>query len=144
MQRKNKQKGFTLLELLVVISIIGILIAIGSAAFSTAQKKGRDARRRADIKALQDGFEQFYAENDGNYGSPCSVMNTIEYFPAGFPVDPKLSSDIKDYNVAGGCDSATNSYVVCASLETGGGNSSSGTALVPTNIGDFYCLTNLQ
>lgn len=139
MKKFFNQKGFTLLELLVVISIIGILIAIGSAAFSTAQKKGRDARRRADIKALQDGFEQFYAENDGSYGNGCTDMNTTEYFPAGFPVDPK-TGDI--YNTGSGC--SPSGYVICATLETGGGNSSDGTTMVPTVNGAYYCLTNLQ
>jgi prepilin-type N-terminal cleavage/methylation domain-containing protein len=140
MIRKNNQKGFTLLELLVVISIIGILIAIGSAAFSTAQKKGRDARRRADIKALQDGFEQYYAQSGGSYGSSCAAMNTVEYFPAGFPVDPKNPADL--YNTGSGCDE--DGYTVCALMETGGGNSSNGTTINTSGTLSYYCLTNLQ
>ena len=146
---KNRS-GFTLLELLVVISIIGILIAIGSAAFSTAQKKGRDARRRADIKALQDGFEQYYSENDGSYVASCATMTgNTDYFPAGPLVDPKGASyDFTNYYTVGvtdGCE--LTSYVVCAILETGGGNSSSGTSMVPVTdgaFGAFFCLTSLQ
>ena len=65
MKRKN---GFSLLELLVVISIIGILIAISAVGFTTAQKRGRDARRRGDLKAWQDALEQTYAEHTNYQG----------------------------------------------------------------------------
>lgn len=55
--------GFTLLELLVVISIIGILVAMGVASFSVAQQQGRDARRRADMKSFQNCMEQASASS---------------------------------------------------------------------------------
>lgn len=76
----RKLLGFTLLELLVVISIIGILVAIGAASFSVAQRQGRDARRRADMKAFQAAMEQCYAVvNDYDGGTGCTVPadNTV-------------------------------------------------------------------
>ncbi|MFZ1721320.1 MAG: type II secretion system protein, partial [Microgenomates group bacterium] len=51
--RTSRQSGFSLLELLVVISIIAILVAMGVAGFTTAQRKARDARRSGDLKAIQ-------------------------------------------------------------------------------------------
>jgi prepilin-type N-terminal cleavage/methylation domain-containing protein len=46
-------KAFTIIELLVVISIIGILATIVLASLSTSRAKGRDARRIADMKSIQ-------------------------------------------------------------------------------------------
>ena len=46
-------KAFTIIELLVVISIIGILATIVLASLSTSRAKGRDARRVADMKSIQ-------------------------------------------------------------------------------------------
>lgn len=137
-QLKQKNNAFTLLELLVVISIIGILIALGIVSFSTAQQKSRDARRRGDIKAMQQGFEQYYAENK-TYTDVCSAGD--DFFPGGQPKDPK-----NDATYFYDCDDTSTSYCVCAHLETGGGNATGyGCADYGTTTdGSHYCLTNLQ
>lgn len=57
----NMKKGFTLLEILVVIGIIAILVALGATSYSTAQKKARDARRKSDLKSIQNALEQYYS-----------------------------------------------------------------------------------
>lgn len=51
------KKGFTLIELLVVIAIIGILATIIVASFTSAQQRGRDARRKADLDAVKKALE---------------------------------------------------------------------------------------
>lgn len=55
----QKKQGFTLIELLVVIAIIGILAAIGITAFSGAQGRARDAKRKADLGALNSNLTLF-------------------------------------------------------------------------------------
>ena len=137
--RITRNKGFTLLEILVVISIIGILIAIGSAAFSTAQKKGRDARRRADMKQFQNAFEQYYSEN-GSYGT-CTAMEAG--FTGAAPTDPKPS---QSYNCTDNFPTGT-LYCVCATLDdTTGGNGTGGAGGTCTFSagGTDFCVQSLQ
>ncbi len=59
----NVKHGFTLIEILLVILIIGIVLAIATVSFMNAQQKGRDGARKADLKALQQALEVFYAAN---------------------------------------------------------------------------------
>jgi prepilin-type N-terminal cleavage/methylation domain-containing protein len=61
------KQGFTLIELMVVVAIIGILAAIGLATFSGAQAKARNARIKADVKAVQAALEQTYDPQTGTY-----------------------------------------------------------------------------
>lgn len=141
----QKKLGFTLLELLVVISIIGILIAIGVASFSTAQRQGRDAHRRADVKAMQNALEQFYATNN-NYTSACSGSGTTTI---AITVGGQTSrfSDPTTQNYT--CVTNATDYCVCAQLSAGvttGNRASTCTSATDTlgTSGNFFCVRNLQ
>ena len=135
---KNKNFGFTLLELLVVISIIGLLFAMGAVAFTTAQQRGRDSKRRGDMQSVQKAFEQYYAENSG-YSATCDIMANA-HMPGGSPTDPKSSLT---YSI----NCTTTAYCACATLEdTGSGNADvpAGTSCNFNTGGDYYCVSNLQ
>lgn len=142
-QKFRKNAGFTLLELLVVISIIGILIAISAAAFTTAQQKARNAKRQGDVNAMSKAFEQYYASTNGSYANTCTAM-------AGSLVGGTLPTDPKT-GVAYACASSTasNTYCICARLEpntTTEGNSNSGatTCAGLGTAGSYFCTRNQQ
>ena len=62
----RKQHGFTIVELLIVIVVIGILAALVITTFSGIQQKARDTERQTDIKALH-GQMEAYAAQSGSY-----------------------------------------------------------------------------
>lgn len=66
MSLKSKQQGFTIVELLIVIVVIGILALLVVTTFSGIQQKGRDTERQTDIKAIHSQLEAYYAQN-GSY-----------------------------------------------------------------------------
>ncbi len=59
------KKGFTLVELLVVISIIALLSTIAAVSLGSARTKARDTTRIATMKQLATGLEQFYSDKGG-------------------------------------------------------------------------------
>src|SRR5665647_197053 len=65
MWAKPKQRGFTIVELLIVIVVIGILAAITIVAYSNIQGRARDAKRQTDLSAIQQGLELYYVDNGG-------------------------------------------------------------------------------
>jgi len=60
---KSKQSGFTIVELLIVIVVIGILATLVIVTFSGVQQKARDTKRETDVKALASQLEVYYANN---------------------------------------------------------------------------------
>lgn len=133
--------GFSLMELLVAVSIIAILVSVAVTAYSTGQKKARDNRRRGDIKEVQSGFEQYYADNKGSYPSSCTL--TVTYLPNGMPLDPKTGIDYT--TITGWSSCSTSSFCICAGLE---GESNAVTdctgAAAPSGYRGMYCVKNAQ
>jgi prepilin-type N-terminal cleavage/methylation domain-containing protein len=72
------KKGFTLVELLVVISIIALLSTIAIVSLGSARAKARDTARIADMKQVSTALEQFYADQ-GGYPIEPAVMGTTTY-----------------------------------------------------------------
>lgn len=137
-----KNKAFTLLELLVVIGIIGVMMALATVAYSTAQRSGRDARRKQDMVAIQNALEQYYSANTFAYPNPdCTVAKT--YLKSGWPVDPGTNLA---YSGIGSCNLTT--YCLCATLDGTGGNATAANCTSwapPSDVNSkYYCVGNLQ
>lgn len=105
---RQKQTGFTIVELLIVIVVIGILAAITIVAFNGVQKRARDTQRLSDANAIvksieqykvlngnfppigysglgnQSGWEASAREANGEFLAPLKTLN----FSDGVPVDP--------------------------------------------------------
>ncbi|GAB4219133.1 MAG: hypothetical protein Fur009_3720 [Candidatus Microgenomates bacterium] len=142
------KKAFTLLELLVVIGIIAVIVSFGFTSYSTAQKKSRDAKRKNDLKTIQNALEQYYSICSYNY--PASLPSGGNKLTATTTNCPSLASSVdiitmpKDplggnYQCVGTCDST--GYTICPPtlsngkyLETEDCNS--------TNLS--CCISNLQ
>lgn len=73
---KNK-KGFTLVELLIVIGILGILLAIVLVALNPAKQfaSANDVKRSSDVNAILNAVHQYAADNKGRL--PASVTTTV-------------------------------------------------------------------
>src|ERR1700761_1040219 len=65
---KKRNKGFTIVELLIVIVVIGILALLVITTYSGIQQKARNAKRQTDIQSVQTQLEAFYSQN-GYYPS---------------------------------------------------------------------------
>ena len=133
---KNYKRGFTLIELLVVIAIIGILSSIVLASLNTARKKGRDARRIADMKQMQLALELYYDANQtyivtaaggitgAGFATGLNALVTNNFISV-IPTDPSNSgSQVYTYASANtdgtGCTaSPCASYVIKSVLENG-------------------------
>jgi len=61
----KQRRGFTLVELLVVISIIGLLSTLAVVSLNSARQKARDAKRIADVKQIQTAMELYYNDKQG-------------------------------------------------------------------------------
>lgn len=76
------KRGFTMVEIVIVIAIMGVLLTLAVASISTAQANSRDAERKADVDALSSNLESFYRTGSTGAGStgryPSTVITTNE------------------------------------------------------------------
>lgn len=136
---KNKiSKGFTLLELLVVIGIIGVIMALATVAYSTTQKSGRNSRRKQDLVAIQGALEQYYSTNGFAYpNTDCTLA--ASNLKSSWPVDP---GDSEPYSGVTNCSSTF--YCICDAMEGTAQSGNSGPDCTFAAAKTHYCVSNLQ
>lgn len=72
---KHTNKGFTLVELLVVVAIIGLLAGIAVVSVNSVRVKARDAKRIADVKQIQNALELYNNTKGGQYPPTAAIKD---------------------------------------------------------------------
>lgn len=151
MYSKTQKNSFTLIEILVVATIIGLLAAAAAVSYSSLSRGSRDARRKADLEQIRAALEM-YRSNNNSYPSSvavdCSLSTGLtdvngNTYLSNVPEDPKCINYFYYYtSFPTGCTTACNDYTVGAYLEgttstcTSPPTCSSGSPGTPCN----YCL----
>lgn len=111
-----RESGFTLIEVLVAATIIGLLSTIGFGGFQAITRSGRDALRKTDLEQIRSALEIYKSEN-GSYPADSSCSAAASLVPSylkTYPSDPKFPAYrycyIRDTNLT---------YRLCNHLENG-------------------------
>jgi general secretion pathway protein G len=113
----NHRSGFTLIEILVAATIVGLLSTIGMTGFQAVTRNGRDALRKSDLEQIRSALEIYKSENnaypdDENCGVDSGV-DMSQYINT-YPSDPRSTNYRYCY-----VRSDELHYNICAHLENG-------------------------
>lgn len=77
MKRKNGQKGFTLIELIVVMAILAILAAIAVPKYNSVTTKAKQQALEANVRTIVSAIQLYQAANDGNLPTTETLVNSF-------------------------------------------------------------------
>jgi prepilin-type N-terminal cleavage/methylation domain-containing protein len=93
-KKKRSERGFTLIELMIVVAIIGILAAIAIPKFADLIRKSKEGSTKGNIGAIKGALAVYYGENEGSY----PVDNLASLTSGGKYIQNIPFSDVPSYH----------------------------------------------
>ena len=90
-QRERREAGYTLIELMLVVTIAGILVTMAEPSFRNTVLKAREAALKQNLFTLRDVIDQYRADR-GKYPTVLAELQSAGYIKR-IPVDPFTKSD---------------------------------------------------
>ncbi|MGJ7044582.1 competence type IV pilus major pilin ComGC [Thermoanaerobacterium thermosulfurigenes] len=116
------EKGFTLIELIVVIAILGILAAIAVPRVTTSLSNAKASANKASLKIIQDAVERYYVENNNTYPTDLQTLVNSGYLDS---LPKTAEGDNFQYNATTGIVSIPNGDAGAGSSQSSGNSGSS-------------------
>ena len=112
----KRNYGFTLIEVLVVATIIGILTSVAVVSYQKANKNAHDARRKTDLEQIRAALEMYRSDNaDSEYPGTLNVCAGVDSLSLSDYLDPVPTDPRDDSQYQ--YKKTDNGYCVSATME---------------------------
>jgi prepilin-type N-terminal cleavage/methylation domain-containing protein len=117
----RSKKGFTLIELMIVVVIIGILAAIAIPNFISMQNRAKEGSVKSNMHTFQLAMEDYAVTTDGVYATNAEKASVKALFPgAVWPNNPFTGAALADADVTFGADPAASGQMGANPATTAG------------------------
>lgn len=125
LQNFKTEYGFSMVELLVAATIIGVIAAAGLVSYTSANRSARNAKRQSDLEQVRAALELYRSENPtypsgNNWSSMITALTNGDFLSNSQNIEDPRDAPYNQYRYRTSGTSCSG-YDVCADLEPGAG-----------------------
>jgi prepilin-type N-terminal cleavage/methylation domain-containing protein len=118
---KTNKKGFTLIELMIVVAIIGILAAIAIPKFADLISKSKEGATKGGLSTVRSALQVYYGDNEGWFPTGAATAAGATACMDALTTNAKYINEVPIAKLPGTTHADVNTVITSAASDTGGG-----------------------